>query len=395
MLYNHVVLTDLIKRRSQFDFFRELTQLDCFNIVKRSEDLSALDDPRFKKWCDLKNFIILGTGGSSLGGQAIHSVANSCEKNLKFVSNLDPNSLENLLQKADFEKTGFLVISKSGETLETICQLLVAMDFAKCSHDFHDRFVVVTEAKDSTLRQIANQNKFLCFDHPNTIGGRFSVFSLVGMIPAILCGLDPRAIRTGGRRVLDNFGNSTYKIQEGADFVFKNFEKGICNHVSFIYSEKLINFGYWLAQLYAESSGKDGKGITPLTAVGSVDQHSQLQLYIDGPRDKCFTFFYEKQERSLAVKNENLPAKFEYLRGKKISEIFCSQCDATQKVLIENGFNVRRIEVPTVSADNLGALFMHFMLEVACLCKLIEVNPFDQPAVERGKIITKELLSRE
>lgn len=107
MLYNHIVLTDLIKRRSQFDFFRELTQLDCFNIVKRSEDLSALDDPRFKKWCELKNFIILGTGGSSLGGQAIHSVANSCEKNLKFVSNLDPNSLENLLQKADFEKTGF------------------------------------------------------------------------------------------------------------------------------------------------------------------------------------------------------------------------------------------------------------------------------------------------
>ncbi|MCR4623168.1 MAG: hypothetical protein K5780_00695 [Alphaproteobacteria bacterium] len=395
MLYNHVVLTDLIKRRSQFDFFRELTQLDCFNIVKRSEDLSALDDPRFKKWCELKNFIILGTGGSSLGGQAIHSVANFCEKNLKFVSNLDPNSLENLLQKTDFEKTGFLVISKSGETLETICQLLVVMDFAKHWHDFKDRFVVVTEDKDSTLRQIADQNRFLCLDHPNTIGGRFSVFSLVGMIPAILCGLDPRTIRAGGRRVLDNFGNSIYKIQEGADFVFKNFEKGICNHVSFIYSEKLINFGYWLAQLYAESSGKDGKGVTPLTAIGSVDQHSQLQLYIDGPRDKCFTFFYEKQEKSLAVKNENLPAKFEYLRGKRISEIFGSQCNATQKVLLENGFNVRRIEVPSVSADNLGALFMHFMLEVACLCKLIGVNPFDQPAVERGKIITKELLSRE
>lgn len=395
MLYNHVVLTDLIKRRSQFDFFRELTQLDCFNIVKRSEDLSALDDPRFKNWCELKNFVILGTGGSSLGGQAIHSIANSCEKNLKFVSNLDPNSLENLLQKTDFEKTGFLVISKSGETLETICQLLVVTDFAKHLHDFKDRFVVVTEAKDSTLRQIASQNKFLCLDHPNTIGGRFSVFSLVGMIPAILCGLDPRTIRTGGRRVLDNFGNSIYKIQEGADFVFKNFEKGIFNHVSFIYSEKLINFGYWLAQLYAESSGKDGKGVTPLTAIGSVDQHSQLQLYIDGPRDKCFTFFYEKQEKSLAVKNENLPAKFGYLRGKRISEIFGSQCNATQKVLLENGFNVRRIEVPSVSADNLGALFMHFMLEVACLCKLIGVNPFDQPAVERGKIITKELLSRE
>ena len=394
MLYNHIVLTDLIKRRSRFDFFKELTQLDCFNIVKHSEDLSALDDPRFKKWCGLKNFVIFGTGGSSLGGQVIHSISNSCGKNLKFISNLDPSSLENLLQETNFEKTGFLVISKSGETLETICQLLIAMDFARNSHDFKDRFVIVTEDKDSTLRQIANQNKFLCFDHPNTIGGRYSVFSLVGMIPAILCGLDPRAIRTGGRRVLDNFGNSIYKIQEGADFVFKNFEKGICNHVSFIYSEKLVNFGYWLAQLYAESSGKDGKGITPLTAIGSVDQHSQLQLYIDGPRDKCFTFFYEKQEGTLAIKNENLPIKFEYLRNKKISEVFGSQCEATQKVLLENGFNVRRIEFPQISTDNLGALFMHFMLEVACVCKLMEVNPFDQPAVERGKIITKELLSQ-
>ena len=394
MLYNHIVLTDLIKRRSRFDFFKELTQLDCFNIVKHSEDLSALDDPRFKKWCGLKNFVIFGTGGSSLGGQVIHSISNSCGKNLKFISNLDPSSLENLLQEMNFEKTGFLVISKSGETLETICQLLIAMDFARNSHDFKDRFVIVTEDKDSTLRQIANQNKFLCFDHPNTIGGRYSVFSLVGMIPAILCGLDPRAIRTGGRRVLDNFGNSIYKIQEGADFVFKNFEKGVCNHVSFIYSEKLVNFGYWLAQLYAESSGKDGKGITPLTAIGSVDQHSQLQLYIDGPRDKCFTFFYEKQEGTLAIKNENLPIKFEYLRNKKISEVFGSQCEATQKVLLENGFNVRRIEFPQISTDNLGALFMHFMLEVACVCKLMEVNPFDQPAVERGKIITKELLSQ-
>jgi glucose-6-phosphate isomerase len=369
--------------------------LDCFNIVKHSEDLSVLDDPRFKKWCGLKNFVIFGTGGSSLGGQVIHSIANSCEKNLKFVSNLDPSSLENLLDNTDFDRTGFLVISKSGETLETICQLLVTMDATKYSHNFKDKFVIVTEDKDSTLRQIANQNKFLCFDHPNTIGGRYSVFSLVGMIPAILCGLDPRAIRTGGRRVLDNFGNSTYKVQEGADFVFKNFEKGIYNHVSFIYTEKLIKFGHWLAQLYAESTGKDGKGITPLTAIGSVDQHSQLQLYLDGPQDKCFTFFYEKQDRSLIIRNENLPARFEYLKDKSIAEVFSSQCEATQKVLVENGFNVRRIEFPPVSSDNIGALFMHFMLEVACVCKLMEVNPFDQPAVERGKIITKELLSQE
>ena len=163
--------------------------------------------------------------------------------------------------------------------------------------------------------------------------------------------------------------------------------------MSFIYSEKLINFGYWLAQLYAESSGKDGKGITPLTAIGSVDQHSQLQLYIDGPKDKCFTFFYEKQEKSPLIRNEILPESFMYLEAKKISTIFGCQCEATQKVLLDKGFNVRKIEIPPINEEVLGALFMHFMLEAACVCKLIDVNPFDQPAVEQGKIITKKLLS--
>ncbi len=394
MLYNHIVLNDLIKRRSRFDFFKELTQLDCYNIVKHSEDLAVLNNDRFKNWCNLKNFIIFGTGGSCLGGQAIHAISTSKEKNLKFVNNLDPNSLEDLFNEIDLNNTGFLVISKSGETLETICQLLLAMDFAKSHTSFKDRFLIITEDKDSSLKQIANQNKFLCFDHPKTIGGRYSVFSLVGMIPAMLCGVDPRAIRTGGRRVLDNFGNSIYKIQEGADFVIKNIEKEITNHVSFIYSDKLRYFGHWLAQLYAESTGKEGKGVTPLTAVGSLDQHSQLQLYMDGPRDKCFTFFYEKQERSLLMRNESFPSNFEHLRSKKVSEIFSSQCEATQQVLLENGFNVRKIEVPMIGPDNLGALFMHFMLEVACVCRLMDVNPFDQPAVEKGKILTKELLTR-
>lgn len=394
MLYNHIVLNDLIKRRSRFDFFRDLAQMDCFNIVNHSEDLDILNNERLRNWCNLKNFVVFGTGGSSLGGQAIHSISNTKDKNLKFVNNLDANSLEDLFNSIDLSNTGFLVISKSGETLETICQLLLAMDFAKSKLNFKDRFVIITEDKDSSIKQIANQNKFLCLDHPKTIGGRYSVFSLVGMIPAMLCGLDPRAIRTGGRRVLDNFGNSIYKIQEGADFVIKNLEKGITNHVSFIYSEKLISFGHWLAQLYAESTGKEGKGVTPLTSIGSLDQHSQLQLYLDGPRDKCFTFFYEKQEKPLIIKNESLPSNFEYLRSKKVSEIFSSQCEATQKVLLEAGLNVRRIEVPTISADNLGALFMHFMLEVACVCNLMEVNPFDQPSVEKGKILTKELLTR-
>lgn len=392
MLYNQIILSDCIKSRSNFDFFKELTKLDCYDVVNRYEDLIVLEDTRFKEWMKLKDFIIFGTGGSSLGGQCIHSISNGFDKNLRFMRNLDSSTLSDLFTKINLENTGFLFISKSGETLETISQLLLIMDFAKNLSNFKNRFVIITENKESTLKEIANQNDFLCFDHPKTIGGRYSIFSLVGMVPAVLCGINPRSIRIGGRRVLDNFGNSIHKIQEGAEFVFQNFKRKIFNHVSFIYSEKLEAFGRWLAQLYAESSGKDGKGITPITAFGSEDQHSQLQLYLDGPKDKCFTFFYEKQDKPLAIKNLDLPVEFEYLKDKKVSAIFGSQCKATERVLLEKNIDVRRIEIPAITPEILGALFMHFMLEVACVCKLIEVDPFDQPAVEKGKIITKQLL---
>ena len=392
VLYNQIIESNKFKSKSNFDFFNDVMKLDCCSIVRSTEDLSVLESPRFVDWLKFKNFLIFGTGGSSLGGQTICTALKRSDKNINFVSNLDPNTLNDVLSSTDFENTGFLFISKSGETLETITQLLLILDATENLSRFSDHFVIVTENKDSTLKEIANKNKFICLDHPTTIGGRYSVFSLVGMIPALICGQDPRTIRSGGRRVLDNFGNSTYKIQEGAEFVFQNIRSNITNHVSFVYSDKLVCFGSWLAQLYAESSGKDFKGITPLTAVGAIDQHSQLQLYLDGPKDKCFTFFYEKQERSPIITSQEIPDKFAYLTGKSVSNIFESQCSATLKTLVNAESNVRKIEVPPLDAMSLGALFMHFIVEVICVCKLMDVDPFNQPAVEKGKILTKELL---
>ncbi len=393
MLYNQLILFNSFKEKSNFDFFKDIIELDCYSIVKSEKDLLVLNSPEFIDWLKLKNFLIFGTGGSSLGGQAIFSALKKSDKKVTFVSNLDPTSLISTLSKTDFENTGFLFISKSGETLETITQLLLVMDTIKNSSNFKNRFLIITENKESTLHEISHQNNFMCFEHPKTIGGRYSVFSLVGMVPAMICGLDPRSIRAGGKRVLDNFSNSIYKTQEGANFVFQNYRGGKSNHVSFIYSDKLAVFGAWLAQLYAESSGKDGKGITPLTALGSIDQHSQLQLYLDGTKDKCFTFFYERQDKSIALSDIDIPEKFSYLKNQKISTIFESQCKATIKTLLKNGANVRQIELPSLDSLTLGALFMHFMIEVSCVCKLMDVNPFDQPAVEQGKIFTKNLLS--
>ncbi len=258
------------------------------------------------------------------------------------------------------------------------------------AQDLSSRVVIITEDKPSTLKQIAIDNNCLCLDHPKTIGGRFSVFSIVGMLPAVICGIDPIEIRNGGKKILH--GNLE-DIKTGAAFVFQNVRKNITNHVSFMYSDKLMFFAEWLAQLYAESSGKSGIGITPITARGSVDQHSQLQLYLDGCSDKCFSFFYEKQPCDMLISNSNLPEKFSYLNGKKVSDIFEAQCNATINSLLEKERPLRKFEIPAITPEILGELFMHFMIEVPVVCNLIGVTPFDQPAVEHGKNITKSLLS--
>jgi glucose-6-phosphate isomerase len=370
---------------SPLNLAKDFVDLECFSIVNSNKDLEILEDPRLKKWMQHRNFVILGTGGSSLGGQCIHAISGS--EKVKFLCNLDPFTLRNTFSEVNPGETGFLCISKSGETLETVCQTLLALNFTEeLGEERGNAFVIITEDKSSSMREIAAKFNCLCLDHPRAIGGRFSVFSLVGMLPALLCGVNPGEIRAGGKKILET---GLAEVEKGASFAVENFQRGITQNVSFIYSDKLVPFGAWLAQLYAESTGKSGIGITPITAIGSIDQHSQLQLYIDGNEDKCFTFFYENQNSDLQMGNY-LPESFSYLKGKTMAEIFRAQCDATFGSLSHK--SVRKIETPELTPEILGALFMHFMLEVVCVCRLMRVNPFDQPAVEQVKISTKKNL---
>ena len=371
---------------------KELSELPCVSVVNNQDDLECLKNPRLREWMKFKNFIIFGTGGSALGGECLCRIAPSSGK-IKFVSNSDANELGKIFSEIDFENTGILGISKSGETLETICQITLALDiFSKNNADIKKHFVFITENKNSSLKELADKFDILCLDHPKNIGGRYSVFSIVGMLPAALAGLDPKEIREGGKETLRNLRH----VIDGTNFVFQNFENHITQHVSFIYSEKLRLLGQWIAQLYAESTGKSKTGITPITAIGAVDQHSQLQLYLDGSNDKCFTFFTEKQNDNIYIdKNAPLPSSFAFLKNKKISKIFEAQSQATISALIDQNRNVRVFEFSQVTPKILGSLFMHFIAEVICVCELMKVNPFDQPAVEKGKILTKEILSHD
>jgi glucose-6-phosphate isomerase len=262
----------------------ELMKLDCFSYACAARDLDALTSPRLQEWRrHHRKFVIFGVGGSSLGGQCIHAISKG--NNIRFVDNIDPATLRKIFSEIDPAETGFLCISKSGETLETIHQVALALDFVRGKKD---KFVFITEDKPSTLKKMALELNIPCLDHPTAIGGRFSVFTIVGMLPAALCGIDPLKIRLGGKQVLENYLG---EAEEGACFINESFRKKMTQHVSFIYSDKLAPFGAWLAQLYAESTGKCGRGVTQLIARGSTDQHSQLQLYLEGNRDKCFTFF--------------------------------------------------------------------------------------------------------
>lgn len=403
--------------RFDFHFLDDLLQQECFRIADRRDDLDSLEhNERLQRWLSENDqFLLLGTGGSSLGAQAIYDVAkfspaSSSNRTIKFVDNLDPFPLQELFKNFNENlKTGILCISKSGETLETITQLILIMSeflgWDSISDDVRksnisSKIVVITEDKSSSLRDFALGRGILCLDHPKNIGGRFSVLSIVGMLPAIICGMDPYEIRRGATEVLHEKIDA---IKGGAAFVVQNVLNGFGNHVSFVYSDKLMAFSAWLSQLYAESSGKNGLGVTPLSARGSVDQHSQLQLYLDGPNDKSFSFFLERQQNALSSNDSILtlpqqegfiPQKFSYLKGKSLADIFEAQYQATMSTLVEKGRPLRSFVFPEVNSRILGQLFMHFMLEVPCVCNLLGVNPFDQPAVERGKILTKELLSK-
>lgn len=363
---------------------------ECFNIVKRRDDLQILNSPRFQKWMhNFKKFVVLGIGGSSLGGQTICALSKQCH--VDFVSNLNYCSLQKLLD-SDISQCGFICVSKSGETLETIfSSVLLISELQKRGINVAEHIIVITEDKNSSLKQIANANELLCLDHPTEIGGRFSVFSLVGMVPAMLCGFDPKEIRGGAQKVLENFEQS--RSNPGLDFMITCLAHNLFEHVSFIYSDRLKMFGAWLNQLYAESTGKNGVGFVPIIANGSDDQHSQLQLYCGGRRAQFFTFFIEHQPNVFECNISNLPQNFKFLEHCKNFEIFRAQCDGTISCLVETGHHVRRIDIDNLTPQSIGELFMKFMIETVGICNFWNINAFDQPDVERGKVITKQLLS--
>lgn len=387
---------------------------DNDEILKRIQDtLKSLpafkilyNEPLLDKTIDLtlnfadqkKHFVILGTGGSNLGARALINILQGKEKkDIFFFDNIDPLNFENSIKKIDLDNTGFIIISKSGSTPETISQfsaLIEIFEQKNSLNNFYKNILVITEDKPSPLSNIAYSNKCLMMKHQKDIGGRFSIFSNVGMVPAIIAGLDVKKVHKGALLEIENQSKNDF-LKIAQYFRYHNNVLNINNSVVMTYSDALFFFGKWYLQLWAESLGKKNKGITPIHAVGTTDQHSQLQLYLDGPKDKFFTFITtDHANKGLKLHqrtmNEN---KLKYLYNKTMGDLMQAEQKATIDTFKQNKFSLREINLYSIDELSIGSLMAFSIMETIATCIYFDVDPFNQPAVEQGKILTKKYLS--
>jgi glucose-6-phosphate isomerase len=380
-------------------------------------DIEAVTSAAARLRRGASDVVFLGTGGSSLGGQTLaqlagHAVAGIAffrgAPRVHFMDNLDPETYGMLLEKLPLATTRFVAVSKSGRTGETLMQTIAALTAIKeagLATQLPDLFLGITEpakaGKRNGLRDLLAAHRIPMLDHDPGVGGRYSVLTNVGLLPAAVVGLDPVAVRAGAAEalapVLSNMKPAEVPAAVGAALsvaLAEHRDKPIS--VLMAYADRLERLTRWYVQLWAESLGKDGKGTTPLAALGPVDQHSQLQLFIAGPRDKLFTVVtVDGAGRGPRVDTDLATQTGEPdLGGKTIGDLVAAQGRATAETLAKNGCPVRTIHLPRVDERALGALLMHFMLETIIAAHLLGVDPFDQPAVEEGKVLAKQYLAQ-
>ena len=383
--------------------------LPLLRLPGQRDDLAALGTIVQSFRGDFDHVLILGTGGSSLGGQTLCALADMGfgprpgAPKLLFADNIDPDAFSEFSRVVDWHRAGLLVISKSGSTAETLTQFLTLLPQlldGVGEAGLRRRVIAITEAGDNPLRRLAARWSLSVLDHDPRVGGRFSVLSLVGMLPAMIAGLDAAAVRAGAAEVLEATLNAR-RAEDSAPAVGAAIavallrQRQITTTVLMPYLDRLAHFGLWFRQLWAESLGKAGHGTTPIRAMGTVDQHSQLQLYLDGPRDKMYTVL----TGAVAGTGAQVPADhamevgLDYLAGRRMGDLMDAEQRATADTFVRNGRPTRVMRISRLDETALGALMMHFMLETILAARLMGVDAFDQPAVEQGKTLARAYLA--
>ena len=396
-------------------------RLPLLKIAEETADIDEADAALTRLLEGANAIVFFGTGGSGLGGQTLAQLGGwnlpgvSCcsdarrpRPRTRFYDNLDPLTLSAGLGRLDLAKTRFVVTSKSGGTTETLTQLLTTLSAVKdagLESQIPKMFLGITEpdapGKTNGLRALLASLGVPMLAHHTGIGGRFSCLTNVGLMPAMARGLDVRKIRAGAREVIDSLVSSSFPAAfapaiGAATAVGLSKERGIRTLVMMPYNDRLGRFSEWYVQLWAESLGKGGEGTTPVPALGPLDQHSQLQLFMDGPREIAVTLVRVASAGEGPVLDAEMAkiAGQGFLGGKTIGDVVDAQAHAIAEALTQAGRPVRTFDLATLDERTMGALLMHFMIETILAGRLLDLDPFDQPAVELAKTLTRERLAR-
>ena len=347
------------------------------SLSKSSKDsFSKKNTKHFNKKLDYR---IIGMGGSTLGAQAIYDfLKKKIKKRFIFVDNL--NASKNKQTKKNLNN---LIISKSGNTTETIVNANILIKKK-------DRNLFITEKKKSYLSLLAQKLKAEVVDHNNYIGGRYSVLSEVGMLPAELMGLNYKKFRQLNNLVNNKFFMKSLVSNVESTIHFLKTKK--FNSIVINYDEQSTNLFNWYQQLVAESLGKEKKGLLPIISIMPKDNHSVMQLYLDGFKNNFFTFFYSHENNSSKINNDLVLPEQKFLKNKDINQIMFAQKKATEIVFKKKNIPFRSFEIKKRDEKTLGELFCFFILETILIGKALKINPFDQPAVELIKKETKKIL---
>jgi len=378
----------------------EVEEVGYYNLPNQNTS----DIKNYAKNITKKHIAVIGIGGSTLGTYAIYNFlkkSNTYEKSLHFFESTDPMDITSRVSKLNLADTHFIVISKSGTTIETISifkylSSLIEIDSSNCT--------IVSES-DSKLTAFANKNNIKTFDVPKNVGGRFSVFCAVGLVPLAMIGVDIDQLLAGAKMIKENFfsqGSYYEPTIQKARFLVENKNRFNIN-VLFSYSSALDGFNKWYIQLWGESLGKINinetrQALTPIGLVGPVDQHSFLQLIAEGKRDKTVTFIKISDfEDDLTIPKSTLNGfdDLEYIDGLKFSSLIDAQANAT----IQAVQNLKDIPCDVISIDkvdefNIAKLMYNFQLLTSIVGKFMQIDTYNQPGVEAGKIILKKQLQR-
>lgn len=424
--YSNLIDSEMIKgiTLEQIDSSREICNLSHSSIISRKnkdclgfyqlpdKNIKLIKEYIDKTQQDFDALVILGIGGSALGNKALYNalrIEKQLTKKLYILDNVDPDLLREILDSINIKRTLFNIITKSGTTAETMATFLIIMDMLKkeIPEGFLKNVVITTDREKGFLRQLILKEGYQDFIVPDNVGGRFSVLTDVGLVSSAFAGIDIDALLSGAAemRILceknDIFKNPAY-LNGLFHFLYMKQQKNIS--VMMPYSNSLYDIADWYRQLWAESLGKRYStsnkeifvGQTPIKALGTTDQHSQVQLYTEGPNDKVFTFIkVEHFNHDYIIPHlYNDRSEVNYLAGKKLSELLNAELLATELALTKSGRPNCTITLPHIDEYNIGALIFMYEVQTVFTGSLLGIDPLDQPGVEAGKIATYALMGK-